>query len=63
MVEDLRFDCPRQAFERVQRISEFSEALYCTFMGPWVRTMANPWVAEAMQWLHPGISRSPQGSI
>jgi hypothetical protein len=58
MVEDLHFDYPRQAFERVQRISEFNEALYCTFMSPWIRAMTNPWVAEAMQWLHPMRTRT-----
>jgi hypothetical protein len=58
MVEDLHFDYPRQAFERVQRSSEFNEALYCTFMSRWVRAMTNPWAAEAMQWLHPMRTRT-----
>ena len=52
-VEDLRFDYPREAFERVRRVSEFNEAIYRTFMSPWVKAMTNPWTAEALQWLHP----------
>jgi hypothetical protein len=58
MVEDLHFDYPRQAFERVQRISEFNEAVYRTFMSPWVRAMTNPWAAEILQWLHPMRTRT-----
>lgn len=52
-VEDLRFDYSPRAFERVQTLSEFNEALYRTTLSPWVRAMANPWLSESMQWLHP----------
>ena len=52
-VEDLRFDYPRQAFERVQQVSEFNETVYRTFVSPWVKAIANPWIAQSMQWLHP----------
>jgi hypothetical protein len=52
-VEDLHFDYPREAFERVRHISEFNEAIYRTFLSPWVKAMTNPWTAQAMQWLHP----------
>jgi len=52
-VEDLRFDYPRHAFERVQQISELNEAVYRTFISPWVKAVANPWLALSMQWLHP----------
>lgn len=52
-VEDLRSEYPREAFERVRRVSEFNEAVYSTFVSPWVRMSANPWTAEALKWLHP----------
>ena len=52
-VEDIRFDYPRAAFDRVRQVSEFNEGLYRTFFSPWVQAMTNPWTALAMQWLHP----------
>ncbi|TQF85212.1 DUF3141 domain-containing protein [Elioraea sp. Yellowstone] len=52
-VEDLETDPPRMAFERVRQVSEFSEALYRTFISPWVQALANPWTAETLKWLHP----------
>lgn len=52
-VEDIRFDYPRAAFERVRQVSEFNEGLYRTFFSPWVQAMTNPWTALAMQWQHP----------
>ena len=52
-VEDLHFDYTREVFERVRQISEFNEAIYRTFVSPWVKAMTNPWAAQAMQWLHP----------
>lgn len=52
-VEDLRFDYPREAFERVRRISEFNSALYEACAGPWVRALATPWSAALLKWLHP----------
>ncbi len=52
-VEDLRADYPREAFERVRQISEFNETFYRTFASPWVQTLANPWTAEMLKWLHP----------
>lgn len=57
-VEDLHFDYPRKAFERVREVSEFNETLYRTFVSPWVRAFANPWTAQAMQWLHPMRART-----
>jgi hypothetical protein len=57
-VEDLHFDYPRAAFERVRQVSEFNEAIYRTFLSPWVKAMANPWAAQAMQWLHPMRTRT-----
>jgi len=52
-VEDLVFDYPREAFERVQQISESNEALYRTFVSPWVQAASTPWSAALMKWLHP----------
>jgi len=52
-VEDLRFGHPRDAFERVRQVSEFNETVYRTFISPWVQAIANPWLAQSMQWLHP----------
>lgn len=52
-VEDLRFEYPREAFERVREVSEINESVYTTFVSPWVQAAANPWAAEALKWLHP----------
>jgi hypothetical protein len=52
-VEDLRRDYPREAFERVRRMSEFNETLYRTFASPWIQAIATPWTAEVFKWLHP----------
>lgn len=52
-VEDVRFTCPTQAFERVRLMSETNEQLYRAAVSPWVRAAANPWLAASMQWLHP----------
>jgi pimeloyl-ACP methyl ester carboxylesterase len=70
-VEDLRFDYPREAFAKVWQVSEVNTALYETFAGPWVRTLAAPWSAAMPKWLHPmRMSRylyserfNPQGKI
>ena len=52
-VEDLKSDYPREAFERVRRVSEFNETIYRTFVSPWVQAWSNPWVAEWLKWTHP----------
>ena len=52
-VEDIRFEPPTAAFERVRQISELNERFYRTMVSPWVRAFGNPWFAESMQWLHP----------
>jgi len=52
-VEDIRFDYPRAAFERVREVSERNEQLYSTFVSPWVRAFANPVSAEWLKWMHP----------
>ncbi len=52
-VEDLRFEYPREAFERVREASGINESVYATFVSPWVQAAVNPWVAESLKWLHP----------
>lgn len=52
-IEDIKFEYPRAAFERVRQSSEFNESMYRTFVSPWVQAMTNPWTSQAMQWLHP----------
>ena len=52
-VEDLRFDYPRPEFERARAVSESIETAYRTFVSPFVRSAASPWLAEALKWGHP----------
>ena len=52
-VEELRYDYPRQSFEKVRAASELNEALYATYVSPWVRAFATPWGAEILKWAHP----------
>jgi hypothetical protein len=52
-VEDIRFDYPREQFEKVRKVSEFNEQLYSSFVSPWVRALANPISAEWLKWAHP----------
>jgi pimeloyl-ACP methyl ester carboxylesterase len=52
-VEELIFDYPRTAFERVRQVSEFNEQFYRTFVSPWVQAVATPWSAGLLKWLHP----------
>jgi hypothetical protein len=46
-VEDIRFDYPRAAFQKVRQVSELNEHLYRSFVSPWVRAAANPLSAPA----------------
>ena len=52
-VEDIRYEYPQEAFEKVRELSEFNESVYRTFVSPWVRAMALPWNTELQKWLHP----------
>jgi len=52
-VEDLVFDYPREAFERVRQVSDFNERLYQRFVSPWVQTVSAPWSSAMLKWLHP----------
>lgn len=52
-IEDLRFDYPVKAFEQVRQASELGESIYRTFVSPWVKAVANPWMTQSLRWLHP----------
>lgn len=52
-VADLRADYPREAFAKVAQVSRTNEAIYSTFISPWVRAMATPITADALTWMHP----------
>lgn len=52
-VEDLKADYPREAFERIERMSEWNEAIYRLYVSPWIQMVSNPWTAEMLKWLHP----------
>lgn len=42
-----------EAFEPVAYFSRINDALYRTYLAPWIKRMASPFTAEAMRWLHP----------
>ncbi|WP_262267450.1 DUF3141 domain-containing protein [Microvirga yunnanensis] len=52
-IADIRFEYPRSGFERVRTLSEFNAELYSKTAGLWIRALANPWSAAALEWLHP----------
>lgn len=52
-VEDIDYESNPQAFEKVDKISQFNTSLYETFVGPWVRSMVSPWSAEFLKSTHP----------
>lgn len=52
-VEDVRFEFPRKAFERVREVSETNETIYRSFVSPWISMALNPWSAAMLKWLHP----------
>ena len=52
-VEDIRFPYAPAPFESVKQVSELSVSMYRTWVSPWVRLAATPWVIEQMKWLHP----------
>jgi hypothetical protein len=53
-VEDIRYQYPQEAFEKVRKLSEFNESLYSLFASPWVRAAASvPWAADMNKWLNP----------
>lgn len=52
-VEDLKFDYPHHAFEKVAAVSEWNEWLYRTWVSPWIKWSANPVSAFVQKWGHP----------
>lgn len=52
-VEQIRYDYPKAAFEKVSAVSEWNEALYRCFLGPWAKSLASPLGAELQKWWHP----------
>ncbi len=52
-VEDLQFNYPRQAFEKVAAISEWNEQAYRTWVSPWIKWSASPVSALMQKWGHP----------
>ena len=52
-VEDLHFETPNEAFEKVHAVSETMEGFYAKFMSPFIRAWASPMTAEALKWAHP----------
>lgn len=52
-VSEIQFSYPEKSFEKVQALSEQNEALYKTFVSPWVTAFSNPFTADVLKWLHP----------
>ena len=52
-IEDLDIPPQSGAFSQVRETSEFNEAIYKTYLSPWVQAAVNPWTAQTMRWLHP----------
>lgn len=52
-VEQIRYAYPSRSFEKVQAVSEWNELIYQKTLSPWITSLANPWSAEVMKWLHP----------
>ncbi len=52
-VEDLAFDNPRKALERVRKLSQANETFYSTFVNPMVQAMATHGPPRLLRWLHP----------
>jgi hypothetical protein len=52
-VEDLHFEYPREAFERVRQLSQYGEFLYRSLLSPWIQAASTPLSALWLQWLHP----------
>ncbi|MHB1198934.1 MAG: DUF3141 domain-containing protein [Polaromonas sp.] len=52
-VEDLEFNYPRKAFEKVAALSGWNELAYRTWVSPWIKSSANPVSAFMQKWGHP----------
>lgn len=51
--EDLQFNYPRKAFEKVAVVSQWNELAYRTWVSPWIKWSANPVSAFTQKWGHP----------
>jgi poly(3-hydroxyalkanoate) synthetase len=52
-VEDLQFEYPRRAFEKVDALSQWNESIYRTWVSPWIKASANPVSSFLQKWGHP----------
>ncbi len=52
-IEDLQYNYPRKAFEKVAAVSEWNELAYRTWVSPWIKWSANPVSAFMQKWGHP----------
>ncbi len=52
-VEDLQFNYPRQAFQKVAAVSGWNELAYRTWVSPWIKWSANPVSVFMQKWGHP----------
>ena len=52
-IEDLQYNYPRKAFEKVAAVSEWNELAYRTWISPWIKWSANPVSAFMQKWGHP----------
>ena len=53
LVEELKTEYPRAAFERVKQLSEFNETMYKSFISPWIQAFSTAESAELLKWTHP----------
>lgn len=49
-VEDLQFEYPRHAFEKVDALSQWNESIYRTWVSPWIKASANPVSSFLQKW-------------
>ncbi|WP_296914082.1 DUF3141 domain-containing protein [Polaromonas sp.] len=52
-IENLQYNYPRKAFEKVAAVSEWNELVYRTWVSPWITWSANPVSAFMQKWGHP----------
>lgn len=52
-VEDLEFDYPRKAFEKVAAVSQWNESIYRNWLSPWIKASSNPVSLFMQKWGHP----------
>ena len=52
-IEDLQYNYPHKAFEKVAAVSGWNESVYRTWVSPWIKWSANPVSAFMQKWGHP----------